>query len=41
MAELTVEIPGLLKQDIGKIKKEVSELIFLEEKRKIPVKRLK
>lgn len=35
MSELVIEIPAALKKETGKIKKEVAELISLEEKRKL------
>ncbi len=35
MSELVVEVPGLLRGDVGKIEREIEELISWEEKRKL------
>jgi len=35
MSELVVEVPGLLRGEVGKIEREIEELISLEEKRKL------
>ena len=35
MADLVVKVPGLLRDDVARIEKEVTEMISLEEKRKL------
>ena len=35
MSELVVEVPGLLRGEVGKIEREIEELISWEEKRKL------
>ena len=35
MSELVVEVPGLLRGEVGKLEREIEELIAWEEKRKL------
>jgi len=35
MSELVVEVPGLLRGEVGKLEREIEELISWEEKRKL------
>jgi len=35
MSELVIEVPGLLREEIDRIEREVAELISFEEKRKL------
>ena len=35
IAEIVVEVPGLLREETGRIEKEIGELVSMEEKRKL------